>query len=84
MKIYHKFSCIPCGQHNECALGLLGRQSFCPICLHPIAIQMPPALESETENLPARNTGNEVVPLPEVEPPARYRSRMESNPVLSS
>jgi hypothetical protein len=77
-----KFNCTYCGQHMECAPRLAGRQFLCPSCRHPIVIPTPRG-DLVGKELQAAHTWDEIVPLPDIEVPTRYRMRNPANGVLA-
>ena len=71
MKIYHKFACVYCGQHLECAPGFCGCQIRCPQCQHRIVIPLTSAQQATGHQVASNGTGDIAVPVPTVITPTR-------------
>lgn len=76
MNAYRKFACIYCGQHMECAPRLGGSQILCPACGHRIVIPIPRQDPAAREPAAGWDDWHTSIPMPLLETPTRYRSRM--------
>lgn len=68
MDIYHKFSCIYCGQHIEVDSACVGRQFHCPSCKGKLVVPSPVHPRADERLKPIDQTWGPSVPDPKVLP----------------
>jgi DNA-directed RNA polymerase subunit RPC12/RpoP len=78
-----KFACIYCGRRMEYESSLGGRHLPCPACQHRIAIPMTQVRQQGSRLLLTKETWDTWVPMPTVEFPRSYSTRMDSTAVLT-